>query len=316
MTESTHHVTPIDLTAAGPSEGASPEEVLEHTIAVTVLGITGVHKLGTAPARLAGALRGAIGSGTVPGVRAGTTDDGLVVDVSVVAEYPTNVSELADTIRTQIQHAVGQLDDEPVAIDVTVTDIHGPFDSDEDAADRVDAASAAVNDAAGKAKAAVGDAAGKAKAAAGDAADKARVAAGDVAADARDGASAAAAQLSDKADELAGKAGEVADEATSSAADLGDAVSEKAGDVADRARAVADDAKATAADAVDSVADAGDEARRTADADTSDDVRSTDDTTRIDASGDADVVVTVADGTVTVEVDGDDRPSDDDSTAR
>jgi uncharacterized alkaline shock family protein YloU len=277
MNESTHHVTPIDIDAAASTPARSPEEVLEHTIGVTVLGVSGVHALGSASQRLAGALRTAIGTGSVPGVRAGTTDEGLVVDIAVVAEYPTNVTTLADTVRTQVQHAVGQLDGEEVTVNVTVTDVHGPFDSDEDAADKVNAA------------------ADKAKQAASDAGDKTKAAAGE----ARDRAGAAASDLSDKARELGDKAGEVAEQAKATAAEVGEKAADEAGDVADEARDVAVRAQDAAADAVDGVADAVDE-NRASDGDAT--RASSGDGRDAEADG-GDVTVTVDGGTVTVEVD-------------
>ena len=124
----THHVTPIDLGAVGQPDASSPEAALERAIAVTVLGTTGVHALGTPVARAVGALRSRLGAGGVTGVTITRTTGGVVVDVALVAEYPTNVTELAETVRTQVGHAVAQLDADGVTVDVMVTDVHGPFD--------------------------------------------------------------------------------------------------------------------------------------------------------------------------------------------
>jgi len=232
MSESTHHVTPIDIDAAASTAATSPEEVLEHTIGVTVLGVSGVHALGSTTERVAGALRSAIGSGSVPGVRAGTTDDGLVVDIAVVAEYPTNVTALADTIRTQVQHAVGQLDDEPVTINVTVSDVHGPFDAEKDAADKV------------------GDAADKA----GDVADKAR----DVAGQAKDAAADALDSAADRSDDARDRTADVTDEALDATSDVVAGAREKAADAVDGVADAVDEARegdATRASAADGDAD-------------------------------------------------------------
>lgn len=68
MTDSAHHVTPIDLDDAGPAEAETPEQALHRMIAVTALGTTGVHKLGTTAARVAGALRTAVGATSTPGI--------------------------------------------------------------------------------------------------------------------------------------------------------------------------------------------------------------------------------------------------------
>ena len=144
-TSATHHVTRIDLDSLGPVDASSPEAALERTIALTVLGTTGVHALGTPSARLVGAVRSRLGAGGVTGVTVTQASTGLQVDVALVAEYPTNVTELAEKVRTQVGHAVGQLDGEPVTVDVSVVDVHGPFDdvapADDDSADPDDAGS-------------------------------------------------------------------------------------------------------------------------------------------------------------------------------
>ncbi|MFP7832885.1 Asp23/Gls24 family envelope stress response protein [Marisediminicola sp. LYQ134] len=135
MTDSRHRVTPIDLGPAGSADSVSPQLALERAIAVTVLGTTGVYTLGTPFARFAGSLAGRVGADTIAGVRTSTDKTGTVVDVAIVAEYPANVTELADTVRTQIEHTVRQTEGDHVTVNVEVTDVHGPFDpieTDED----------------------------------------------------------------------------------------------------------------------------------------------------------------------------------------
>jgi uncharacterized alkaline shock family protein YloU len=60
-------------------------------------------------------------------------DDVLNVEVSLVAEYPASVEEVADTVRADIASALEARHAGPVDIDITVTDVHGPFDPADDA---------------------------------------------------------------------------------------------------------------------------------------------------------------------------------------
>nr|WP_246306599.1 Asp23/Gls24 family envelope stress response protein [Herbiconiux flava] len=103
---------------------------MARTVADTALGVSGVHRLGTPFGRAVDSVRrSAFGSGSNPGVVISQRDDGLAISVSLVVEYPANVTEVAETARTQIAHAVGQLHEHPIAVDVTITDVHGPFDA-------------------------------------------------------------------------------------------------------------------------------------------------------------------------------------------
>lgn len=283
MSESTHHVTPIDLDSAGQSAPETPEQRLERTIAVTVLGVTGVHRLGTGAARVVGAVRNAVGSADSAGVKVTTTDTGLAVDVSVVAEYPTNVTELADTIRTQVRHAVGQLDGEPVTIDVTVTDVHGPFDEADAAkaaadAEKKEQRERAIAEKKAQAKEALDTAGAKAS----ETADKAKAGASDALENGKKGAS-------DALETTKTVAADVVDTAKSKTADaldgIADAVDDEKGRRDANRRDAADDADA-AADAAESDArrarEAADDAERSGDAnETSDDASET----SSDASG-------------------------------
>ncbi|GLK16654.1 Asp23/Gls24 family envelope stress response protein [Herbiconiux flava] len=126
------HVEPIDLSQVPAPAGVEPDpaEILARTVADTALGVSGVHRLGTPFGRAVDSVRrSAFGSGSNPGVVISQRDDGLAISVSLVVEYPANVTEVAETARTQIAHAVGQLHEHPIAVDVTITDVHGPFDA-------------------------------------------------------------------------------------------------------------------------------------------------------------------------------------------
>jgi uncharacterized alkaline shock family protein YloU len=233
VTDSAHHVTPIALDDAGPAEAETPEQALHRMIAVTALGTTGVHRLGTTAARVAGALRTAVGSTSTPGIRTSTTDAGLLVEVSVVAEYPAKVTDVADHVRTAVQHAVGQVGDEAVTVDVAVTDVHGPFDEADEARRQA---------AAEKRKAAVADARDSAKAKAGQVADTVRDRAGQVGDALQEKAGQASDTIQEKAAQVADKADEVREAASDEADELGQQASRKADELGDQARDLRDEA--------------------------------------------------------------------------
>ncbi|WP_285038059.1 Asp23/Gls24 family envelope stress response protein [Plantibacter sp. lyk4-40-MEA-4] len=163
---------------------------LAQVIATTAETVPGVHALGSPTARAIDSARTRLlGRTAVPGVNVLADEDVLNVEVSLVAEYPASIDEVADTVRADVAAALEARHPGPVDIDITVTDIHGPFDPIEpDPGEAIDEAKAAIGNATSAAGAAIGDAAeaagdalGTAKAAASDAVDSARAGAADLA---------------------------------------------------------------------------------------------------------------------------------------
>ncbi|TKJ95720.1 hypothetical protein PlfCFBP13513_18130 [Plantibacter flavus] len=156
---------------------------LAKVIATTAETVPGVHALGSPTARAIDSARTRLlGRTAVPGVNVLADDDVLNVEVSLVAEYPASIDEVADTVRADVAAVLEARHPGPVDIDITVTDIHGPFDPIEpDPGEAIDDATAAIGDATSAAGAVISDAAeaageafGTAKAAASDAVDSAR----------------------------------------------------------------------------------------------------------------------------------------------
>lgn len=215
VTEPVETAPPVEpVESSEPIESAAPvveidsgrrreqeQDELAQVIAATAETVPGVHALGSPTARAVDSARTRLlGRTSVPGVNVLADDDVLNVEVSLVAEYPASVEEVADTVRADIASALEGRHAGPVDIDITVTDVHGPFDpADPDPGELIDGATAALDDAkakTGEAIGAAGDAAGKAfdsaKATAADAADTARAGAAnaaDAAADAIEGLS-------------------------------------------------------------------------------------------------------------------------------
>lgn len=267
---------PPTLTEPLPAD-ADTVTVAARTAAVAAHGVSGVHHLGGFAARAADQVRARLGrSASTAGVQVDDQDGRLDVRVAVVVEYPHPVHEVADTVRTQVRHALDQLPDAaPAQVDVTVIDVHGPFDDEPTpvsrAADAVgDAAARArdtASDAAGKVRDASADAAGKVREAAAtvrdassDAADATRATATDLAGRARDAASAAAdsardaaANASQAVQDAAGAARTTTDAAATRAADAAASAGSTAADAASRAGSAGREAAAAAAEAVRSV---------------------------------------------------------------
>ena len=184
---------PADAPVVGLDSGRRREQEadeLAQVIATTAETVPGVHALGSPTARAIDSARTRLlGRTAVPGVNVLADDDVLNVEVSLVAEYPASIDEVADTVRADVTAALEARHPGPVDIDITVTDIHGPFDPIEpDPGEAIDDATAAIGDATSAAGAAIGDAAeaagdalGTAKAAASDAVDSVRAGAADLA---------------------------------------------------------------------------------------------------------------------------------------
>jgi uncharacterized alkaline shock family protein YloU len=135
---------PIDLSGIDPQhgDGESRDHLLGTTAAETAAGVTGVHHLGGIAARtLDRARRQVLGESSGPGVTVShDDDDATVIDLDIVVEYPAAIAEVVAETRAQVTHAARQLADGPVRINVTVTDVHGPFDRDPAVLDAVDQA--------------------------------------------------------------------------------------------------------------------------------------------------------------------------------
>lgn len=234
---------PPTLTEPLPDD-ADTVTVAARTAAVAAHGVSGVHHLGGFAARAADQVRARLGrSASTAGVQVDDQDGRLDVRVAVVVEYPHPVHEVADTVRTQVRHALDQLPGAaPAQVDVTVIDVHGPFD---DAPTPVSRAADAVGDAAARARDTASDAAGKVRDASADAAGKVREAAATV----RDASSDAADATRATATDLAGRARDAASAAADSARDAAANASQAVQDAAGAARTTTDAAATRAADA-------------------------------------------------------------------
>lgn len=112
----------------------APLEALAGTVATAATGVDGVHALGSLLQRTSDAVRARVGlTGAVPGVK--IDDDraaGLTATVSVVVDYPHPLREVADAIRTEVRAALTPVTARTVDVDVIVTGVFGPNDTEPD----------------------------------------------------------------------------------------------------------------------------------------------------------------------------------------
>jgi uncharacterized alkaline shock family protein YloU len=131
-------VTPGTAAATNVSSGAG-KTVIDDTVVAKVAGIaarevSGVYALGGGAARAIGAIRSAIGNEDHgQGVKVEVGERQVAADVTIVAEYPVSLQEVAEGVRKSvgnaIQHIIGM---EIAEINVTIQDVHIPGDDDND----------------------------------------------------------------------------------------------------------------------------------------------------------------------------------------
>lgn len=111
-----------------------PLDELAGTVATAAAAVDGVHALGSLLARASDAVRERVGlASAVPGVK--IDDDrakGLTATVSVVIDYPHPLHAVANAIRDEVRTAVAPLTPRPVEVDVVVTGVFGPGDTEPD----------------------------------------------------------------------------------------------------------------------------------------------------------------------------------------
>ena len=104
--------------------------------------VAGVHALGGGAARALGAIRDAMKSTDVSqGVSVEVGETQVAVDVTIVADYPVQLQQVANDIRTNVIRAVEDLVGlEVTEVNVTIVDIHLPSDDDAESAEPTKAA--------------------------------------------------------------------------------------------------------------------------------------------------------------------------------
>ncbi|KSU51942.1 Asp23/Gls24 family envelope stress response protein [Microbacterium enclense] len=113
-----------------------PDETAE-AVAAAVAAVDGVHALGRSVERASNAVRERVGlTRVVPGVKVEADRGGSArVAVSIVVDYPHKLHEVSAAVREASKSALGVAGVEHVDVDVRVTDVWGPFDTEPVAGD-------------------------------------------------------------------------------------------------------------------------------------------------------------------------------------
>ncbi|PZE56296.1 Asp23/Gls24 family envelope stress response protein [Curtobacterium sp. MCPF17_047] len=119
--------------------GATGKTVIDDAVVSKVAGIAarevnGVHSLGGGAARAIGALRDAIGQRDLSqGVKVEVGEKQVAADITIVAEYPVPLQQVAEGVRASVSRAIEQIVGMEVAeVNVTIQDVFIPGDDDED----------------------------------------------------------------------------------------------------------------------------------------------------------------------------------------
>jgi uncharacterized alkaline shock family protein YloU len=140
MTDTT--TTTVATTSTGSSALTSTstgKTVVDDTVVAKVVGIAarevaGVHSLGNGAARAIGAIRGAMGQRDLSqGVKVEVGEKQVAADITIVAEYPVPLQQVAEDVRSAVSGALESIVGMEVAeVNVTIQDVFIPGDDDED----------------------------------------------------------------------------------------------------------------------------------------------------------------------------------------
>jgi len=119
------------------AESLTGKTTIEDGVVAKVAGIAareakGVYALGGGAARVMGAIRDALNTTDLAqGISVEVGEKQVAVDVTVVAEYPVALQDVADGVRASVYRAMRELIGMDVAeINVTINDVHIPSEDD------------------------------------------------------------------------------------------------------------------------------------------------------------------------------------------
>ncbi len=118
-------------TRTAASTASVPDDTAE-VVAEAARTVDGVHALGRSVERASNAVRERVGlTRIVPGVTVELDRGGPArVAVSIVVDYPHKLREVSEAVREASRDALGGIGLGRVDIDVRVTDVWGPFDTE------------------------------------------------------------------------------------------------------------------------------------------------------------------------------------------
>jgi uncharacterized alkaline shock family protein YloU len=132
--------TGVTRTGTAGGKNTIADGVIEKVAGIAARQVPGVHDLGNGAARAVGAIRNAIGQqdrGQGVSVEVGETQ--VAVDITLIAEYPVDLQQVADDVRKSVTDAIDQVVGmEVTEVNVTISDVNLPTStpSDDDAAEK------------------------------------------------------------------------------------------------------------------------------------------------------------------------------------
>ncbi|ROQ30971.1 putative alkaline shock family protein YloU [Frondihabitans sp. PhB188] len=134
-TSSSKAVTPAHSTETGKTN--INDAVVSKVAGIAAREVRGVHALGGAAGRAIGAIRDRAGqTNLAQGISVEVGETQVAVDVTLTAEYPVALQDLADNVRNAVGDAVENIVGMEVAeINVTIADVFVPSDDDDDDSD-------------------------------------------------------------------------------------------------------------------------------------------------------------------------------------
>lgn len=140
MANGTNNAQPSPVLRSGAQDaGTTGKTTIEESVVAKIAGIAarevpGVHALGGGAARMMGAIRDALNTTDLSqGVSVEVGEKQVAVDVTIVAEYPVALQQVADQVRAAIYRAMQELVGMEVAeVNVTVNDVYIPSDDNDE----------------------------------------------------------------------------------------------------------------------------------------------------------------------------------------
>jgi uncharacterized alkaline shock family protein YloU len=122
--------TSDSATAAGRGKTVINDAVVAKIAGIAAREVPGVHALGGGAARALGAIRDALNTTDVSqGISVEVGETQVAADVTIVAEYPMALQDVADRVRSAVIAAIEELIGMDVTeVNVTVNDVYLPTD--------------------------------------------------------------------------------------------------------------------------------------------------------------------------------------------
>ncbi|TFB91768.1 MULTISPECIES: Asp23/Gls24 family envelope stress response protein [Cryobacterium] len=122
--------TSSSAAAAGRGKTVINDAVVAKIAGIAAREVSGVHALGGGAARALGAIRDALNTTDVSqGISVEVGETQVAADVTIVAEYPVALQDVADRVRSAVIGAIEDLVGMDVTeVNVTINDVHLPSD--------------------------------------------------------------------------------------------------------------------------------------------------------------------------------------------